>query len=150
MGNPLLAGLDGCIATIWPNYVNSDLYNLFGGTAKWADGSTPNSSYFTNNDILRRRSILRWITYDQKYGYSNAINSGILDSDPTTAFEREKKYNVSLKKTHINFPMIYECLGATYKATPKFESWQLILIWTLIGTILTGISFAIYIRTDFK
>jgi uncharacterized membrane protein YczE len=46
--------------------------------------------------------------------------------------------------------MIYECLGATYKTTPKMPSWQVALIWTIIGMVLTGVSFTIYIRTDFK
>jgi hypothetical protein len=141
MGNPYLGGLEGCIASIWPN---SQL------DSKWADGSETQSSYFTSENILRMRAILQWVSQYQKYGYSDAVYSGILDNDPETAFKREESYNVSLTTTKINFPMIYECLGATYKATPKFESWQLIVIWTLIGTILTGISFIIYIRTDFK
>jgi hypothetical protein len=100
--------------------------------------------------MLRARSILAWITKGQKYGYSDAINSGLNNDDPPTAFKREENYNVSLVTTSVNFPMIYECLGATYKTTPKMSSWQIGLIWTVIGMVLTGISFAIYIRTDFK
>jgi hypothetical protein len=57
---------------------------------------------------------------------------------------------VNLLTTSTNFPLIYECLGATYTTHSKMESWQIILLWVLIASVLTSLSFTIYIRADFK
>jgi hypothetical protein len=44
------------------------------------------------------------------------------DGDPIVAFDRDKNYNVNLLTTSTNFPLIYECLGATYTTHSKMES----------------------------
>ncbi|MDR0674793.1 MAG: ABC transporter permease [Mycoplasmataceae bacterium] len=141
------------LSTIAPT-ANYDLKENYGfdwpPNIGWANGITT-SSYFTDPDVLRARVLLEWATATQEYGYSNAVDSGLVDDgDPIVAFDRDKNYNVNLLTTSTNFPLIYECLGATYTTHSKMESWQIILLWVLIASVLTSLSFTIYIRADFK
>jgi hypothetical protein len=50
----------------------------------------------------------------------------------------------------LNFPLGYECLGATYTSSLRNQMWEIVLLWVIIGTLFTTLSFVIYIRTDFK
>jgi hypothetical protein len=122
----------------------------------WANGSETGQqvSYFTDDQILRARAILQWISSEWEVGYSNATLSGLEedtdDDELSLALNRDFNYDANLVTTSTNFPLIYEQLGATYSTTAKFQDYQLVLLWTTFAIVLTMIAFTVYIRTDFK
>jgi hypothetical protein len=73
--------------------------------------------------VLKERAFLtNYVTPPEMYGYSNAIDSGLANdvAPANPPFDRDQNFNVSLKtadKTSLNFPLGYECLGATYTSS---------------------------------
>jgi hypothetical protein len=58
----------------------------------------------------------------ENYGFNDAVHSGLSGDDPNSAFDADQNFNANLIITKTNFPLVYECLGATYTTQPKIQS----------------------------